>query len=112
MIPRPTQYEFAQADSLLSVCTAREAASLPYSFVVALCEFAQPGSSFLACNARAAGSRPYGGRAIVSAWHAVALPGGGPGVPDYTPTRCAIVRGHCPQITIFLLAGQGGRRFF
>ena len=59
MVPRPTQYEFAQADSLLQVCTAREAASLPYSFIVVLREFAQPGSSFLACTPRAAGSRPY-----------------------------------------------------
>ncbi|MCI6435093.1 MAG: hypothetical protein MR828_10085, partial [Clostridiales bacterium] len=38
----------------------REAASLPYSFIVVLREFAQPGSSFLACTARAANSRPYG----------------------------------------------------
>ena len=65
MVPRPTQYEFAQADSLLQVCTAREAASLPYSFIVVLWEFAQPGSSFLACTARAAGSRPYGGVDVI-----------------------------------------------
>ena len=45
MVPRPTQYEFAQADSLLQVRTAREAASLPYSFIVVLWEFAQPVSS-------------------------------------------------------------------
>ena len=65
MIPRPTQYEFAQSDSLLWVCTAREATSLPYSFVAVLCEFAQPGSSFLACTARADGSRPYGGVDVI-----------------------------------------------
>ena len=61
MIPRPAQYEFAQSDSLLWVCTAQEDTILPYSFVAVLCEFAQPGSSFLACSARAANSRPYGG---------------------------------------------------
>ena len=61
MAPCWGSYEFAQSGCLLWDCTAREAASLPYSFVGVLWGFARPGSSFLACTARAAGSRPYAG---------------------------------------------------
>ena len=92
MVPRPTQYEFARPGFLLWVCTAREATSLPYSFVGVLFEFAQPGSSFLACTPRAAGSRPYDGWAIASAWYAETLPGT-PGSPG---ERTSPVR-HCPR---------------
>ena len=51
-VPRPAQYEFAQADSILQVCTAREATSLPYSFVGVPREFSQPGATLSAGTAR------------------------------------------------------------
>ena len=75
MAPCWGSYEFARSGFLLLDCTAREATSLPYSFVAVLWEFAQPVSSFWACTARAAGSRPYAGWAIVVAWDAETLPG-------------------------------------